>query len=87
MPSRNRSSSPCVTRPWAPHAIAPHPGSVGQLQHTREPAVIGEQQQPLGADVEPPMLNSRGSCLGSPSNTVGRPCGSALVLTKPTGLW
>ena len=35
------------------HAVAPQPGGLRQLQHAREPAVIGEQQQPLGVEVEP----------------------------------
>ena len=33
------------------------------------------------------MLISRGRCLGSTLNTVGRPCGSAWVVTSPRGLW
>src|SRR5262249_35942739 len=35
------------------HAIAPQPAGFRQLQHAGEPAVVGEQQQPLGAHVEP----------------------------------
>jgi len=35
------------------HAIAPQPTGRRQLQHPCEPAVIGEQQQAFGADVEP----------------------------------
>ena len=35
------------------HAIAAQPARGRQLQHAREPAVIGEQQQALGVDVEP----------------------------------
>ncbi len=35
-------------------AVAPDPGRVRQLQHPGEPAIIGEQQQPLGADIESP---------------------------------
>ena len=34
-------------------AIAPQPAGVGQFQRAREPAVIGQQQQPLGVEVEP----------------------------------
>ena len=35
------------------HAIAAQPTGRGQLQHPREAAVVGEQQQPFGVDVEP----------------------------------
>ena len=35
------------------HAVAPEPAGRGKLQHAREPAVIGEEQQALGVDVEP----------------------------------
>ena len=35
------------------HAIAPQPAGRGQFERAREPAVIGEQQQPLGVEVEP----------------------------------
>src|SRR5205823_2840176 len=34
-------------------AIAPQPAGVGQFERTRQPAVIGQQQQPLGVEVEP----------------------------------
>src|SRR5262249_43583129 len=36
------------------HAVAPQPAGLRQLEHAGEPAVVGEQQKPLGADVEPP---------------------------------
>src|SRR5499427_9557670 len=35
-------------------AVASDPGGVRQFQHAGEPAVIGEQKQPLGADIEAP---------------------------------
>src|SRR5581483_7358979 len=35
------------------HAVAPQPAGRRQLQHPRQPAVIGEQQQALAVDVEP----------------------------------
>ena len=35
------------------HAVAAQPAGRRQFQHAREPAVIGEQQQPFGVDVEP----------------------------------
>ena len=36
------------------HAIAPQPAGRRQLERAREPAVIGEQQQALGREIEPP---------------------------------
>ena len=35
------------------HAIAPQPGGRRQFEHARQPAVIGEQQQAFGVEVEP----------------------------------
>ena len=35
------------------HAVAAQPGGRRQFEHARQPAVIGEQQQPLGVEVEP----------------------------------
>ena len=35
------------------HAVAAEPAGGGKLQHAREPAVVGEEQQALGVDVEP----------------------------------
>ncbi len=35
------------------HTIAAQPAGHRQFQHAREPAVIGEQQEPFGVDVEP----------------------------------
>ena len=35
------------------HAVAAQPACCRQFQHAREPAVIGEQQQSFGVDVEP----------------------------------
>ena len=35
------------------HAIAPQPAGRRQFEHAREAAVVGQQQQPLGVDVEP----------------------------------
>jgi hypothetical protein len=42
-----------VDVPMRAHAIASQPASRRQLQHARESAVVGEQQQPLGVDIEP----------------------------------
>ena len=35
------------------HAVAPEPAGLRQFQHPRQSAVIGQQQQALGVDVEP----------------------------------
>ena len=42
-----------IDRSMRPHAIAAQPAGRGQFQHPREPAVVGEQQEPFGVDVEP----------------------------------
>src|SRR5258707_10927812 len=34
-------------------AIAPQPAGIGQFEHARQPAIIGEQQQALGVEIEP----------------------------------
>ena len=36
-----------------PHAVAPQPAGRRQFEHARKAAVIGQQQQALGVDVEP----------------------------------
>src|SRR5690606_25973781 len=36
------------------HAIAAKPSGGRQLKDTRQPAIIGQQQKPLGIDIEPP---------------------------------
>ena len=36
------------------HLVAPDPAARRQLERAREPAVIGEEQQPLRIEVEPP---------------------------------
>ena len=52
---RRRSASSCA---WSivavgAHAVAAQPAGRRQLQHAREAAVVGEEQQALGVDVEP----------------------------------
>ena len=47
------SSAACVDRAVGAHAVAPQPAGRRQLEHAREPAVVGQQQQALGVDVEP----------------------------------
>src|SRR6478736_6139681 len=39
--------------PECPHAVATQPAGCRQFQYPRKPAIIGEQQQPFGIDVEP----------------------------------
>src|SRR5216684_4103289 len=34
-------------------AVTPEPAGIGQFKHAREPAVIGQQQQALGGEIEP----------------------------------
>src|SRR6266850_4681844 len=34
-------------------AIAPQPAGIGQFEHARQPAVIGQQQQAFGVEIEP----------------------------------
>src|SRR6185312_9658846 len=35
------------------NAVAPEPAGIRQFQHTGEPTIIGEQQKPLGVEIEP----------------------------------
>ena len=53
MPSRSASSCACVDLAVRAHAIAPQPPGRRQLERAREPAVIGEQQQAFGGEIEP----------------------------------
>src|SRR4029077_9535258 len=39
--------------PECPHAVATQPAVSGHFQYPRKPAIIGEQQQSFGIDVEP----------------------------------
>jgi hypothetical protein len=41
-------------------AVAPQPSRLGQFQHAGERAIIGEQQQPLAADIEAPDTDKPG---------------------------
>ena len=54
MPRRSPSSRACVDAAVSAHAIAPQPAGRRQFERAREPAVVGEQQQSLGVQVEPP---------------------------------
>ena len=46
------------------HPVAPQPAGRRQFQHTRQPAVIGQQQEPLGVDVEPADADQPRQTLG-----------------------
>ena len=67
--------------------VAPAPASRRQFQRAREPAVIGEQQQPLGVGVEPPDADQPRQVLRQRVEHRRRPCGSAWVVTSPRVLW
>ena len=46
------------------HAVAAQPGGGGKLQHPRQAAVVGEQDQPFGINVEPPDRDEARQILG-----------------------
>ena len=69
------------------HAIAPQPAGRRQFQRAGEPAVVGQQQQPFGVEVEPADADQPRQSLGQPPKMVGRPCVSAELVTRPRGLW
>ena len=50
--------------PQSAHAIAPQPAGRRQFEHARQTAVIGEQQQPFGVDVEPADADQPRQILG-----------------------
>ena len=53
MPSLKASSRACVDGPMRAHPVAAQPTGRRQFEHPREAAVVGEEQQALGVDVEP----------------------------------
>ena len=60
------------------HAIAAQPAGRRQLEHPRQAAVVGQQQQPFGVDVEPADRRRRAAApAGRASKIVGRPFGIA----------
>ena len=70
------------------HAVAAQPAGRRQFEHARQPAVIGEQQQALGVDVEPADADQPRQVLRQRAeDRVGRPSGSECVVTSPRGLW
>ena len=54
MPRRSGSSVAVGRRALGPHPVLAHPAGRGQLQPPLQRAVVGQQQQPLGIEVEPP---------------------------------
>ncbi len=46
------------------HAVAPQPAGRRQFEHAREPAIVGQEQQPLGIEVEPPDADEARQTLG-----------------------
>ena len=70
------------------HAIAPQPAGRGQFEHAREAAVIGQEQQAFGVEVEPADADEARQVLrqaledGRPALRVG-----AASVTRPRGLW
>ncbi len=70
------------------HAVAAQPAGLRQFQHAGEAAVIGQQQQALGADIEPADADqARQVARAVAPKMVGRPSGSVCVVTRPRGLW
>ena len=86
-PSRRRRSG--ARRRACPR---PRPGtpsrrrSDGWVSRWVEVAVVGEQQQALGVGVEPARPGTPGARRARARRTVGRPWGSAAVVTTPGGL-
>ena len=86
-PSFSVSSAACVTVPVDADAIAAEPAGGGQFEHALQAAVVGEEQQPLGVDVEAADgQHARAVRPGSAAKTVLRPSGSRAVVTSPFGL-
>ena len=57
------------------HAIAAQPAGRRQFERAREPAVVGEQQQPLGVEVEPADADEARQVLGQDSEDGGAAAG------------
>ncbi len=68
-------------------AVAAQPAGGGQRQNAGEAAVIGEEEETLGVDVEAADGDDARQVLGRFSKMVGRPSGSLVVVTSPAGLW
>ena len=50
--------------PVHPHAVFAQPAGFGQLEPPFQPAVVGQQQQPFGVEVEPPDIENPRHPLG-----------------------
>ena len=74
----------CVLRDRAEcaHTVAPQPSRCRQFQHAGKPAVVGKKQQTLAAEIEPSDADQARQIFGKPPKIVGRPCGSACVVTS-----
>jgi hypothetical protein len=78
----------CVgRRALDPHAVLAQPTRAGQLQLPLDPAIIGQEQQALGSQVQPPDTHDPRHGPGSASKTVLRPFSSEAEVTRPAGLW
>ena len=54
IPSLKRVEAGLIDGPVGAHPVAAQPTGRGEFDHPRKPAVVGEQHQALGIDVEPP---------------------------------
>ena len=87
-PRRSASSAGWVDAAMDAHAVAAQPAGGGQFEDAGEPAVIGEEEETLGVDVEAADGDHpRHVRRAAREKTVGRPSGSRLVVTRPFGLW
>ena len=71
MPAAQRLERRVVRRPVRPHPVLAQPAGRGQLQPPLQRPVVGEEQQPLGVEVEPPDATRRAA---SPPAGARRPC-------------
>ena len=75
MPSRSRVELRLRDAAVGAHPIAPQPAGRRQFEHAREPAVVGEQQQPLGVEVEPADADEPRQLLRQRAEDGRRPAG------------
>jgi hypothetical protein len=69
------------------HAVAADPAIARQFQAPRQLAIIGEQQQPLRAEVEPPDRDDARQAGRQLVEYRGPALGSLWVVISPAGLW
>ena len=60
IPARSASSLAWRDRAVGAHAVAPQPPGLRQLEQARERAVIGEQQQAFGVEIQPADADEAG---------------------------